>query len=352
MKTRLWGLIVLALVIVTAVVYTVFQGNQPTQVELNGFLGGEKSGLFSNPEFQDYIKDEYGITLNYRIDGSFDMVQGDIEGQDYLFPSSQLALELYQQLNRPSVEDDIVLNTPIVLYSRRLVTDALEQEGVVTVRDGVHYVNMVKLAEMIANETSWADIGIPELYGNVLVDTTDPNASNSGNMFLGLLANSLNNNQVVNTSTVDAILPQIRDIYQAIGFMQTSSSDMFNQFLRQGVGAYPIIAGYENQLLEFSKIQPDVYEQVRDQIVILYPEPTVWSSHVLIGLTDQSEVLIDALLDPQVQDLAWREHGFRTVVSGASNESNYDIPGLASEVTQIMPMPDIETMLLLMEAVK
>ncbi|MGO4938106.1 hypothetical protein ACTQ54_10930 [Fundicoccus sp. Sow4_H7] len=280
------------------------------------------------------------------------MVQGDIEGQDYLFPSSQLALELYQDLNRPLVADDIVLNTPIVLYSRRLVTNALEKEGVVTIRDGVHYVNMQMLAEMIVNRTSWADIGIPQLYGNVLVDTTDPNASNSGNMFLGLLANSLNNNQVVNENTVNDILPKIKDIYQAIGFMQTTSSDMFKQFLRQGVGAYPIIAGYENQLLEFSKLQPDVYEQVRDQIVILYPEPTVWSSHVLIGLTDQSEVLIDALIDRKVQDIAWREHGFRTVVSGANNEAVFDTPGIATEVTQIMPMPDIDTMLLLMDAIK
>lgn len=155
------------------------------------------------------------------------MVQGDIEGQDYLFPSSQLALELYQDLNRPLVADDIVLNTPIVLYSRRLVTNALEKEGVVTIRDGVHYVNMQMLAEMIVNRTSWADIGIPQLYGNVLVDTTDPNASNSGNMFLGLLANSLNNNQVVNENTVNDILPKIKDFYQAIGFMQTTSSDMF-----------------------------------------------------------------------------------------------------------------------------
>ncbi|MGO4938105.1 hypothetical protein ACTQ54_10925 [Fundicoccus sp. Sow4_H7] len=49
MKTRLWGLIVLVLVIISAVGYTLLQGNRLDEVELRGFLGGEKSGLFSNP---------------------------------------------------------------------------------------------------------------------------------------------------------------------------------------------------------------------------------------------------------------------------------------------------------------
>ena len=45
---------------------------------------------------------------------------------------------------------------------------------------------------IITEERSWKEIGLPELYGNVSIDTTDPAKSNSGNMFAGLLANTLN----------------------------------------------------------------------------------------------------------------------------------------------------------------
>ena len=31
--------------------------------------------------------------------------------------------------------------------------------------------------------------------------------------------------------------------------MEASSSDLFDQFLKTGMGAKPVIAGYENQLL-------------------------------------------------------------------------------------------------------
>ena len=49
--------------------------------------------------------------------------------------------------------------------------------------------------------------------------------------------------------------------------METSSSDLFNQFLRMGVGAKPIIAGYENQLLEYAAENPDDYEKIKVSFV-------------------------------------------------------------------------------------
>ena len=211
---------------------------------------------------------------------------------------------------------------------------------------------MTKLAGLMKDEKTWADIGLSQLYGPILVDTTDPNESNSGNMFLGLLANALNDNKPVTTASIDNVKEEITRIYNQIGYMQTSSIDMFNQFLRQGVGSFPIIAGYESQLLEFSKQEPDMYEQIRDDIIILYPEPTVWSSHVYIALTDQGKVGLNALMDKEIQTLAWKDHGFRTIVSGTENPDEFNVNGMADQVTKIMQMPNIDVMLELMEAIK
>ena len=68
--------------------------------------------------------------------------------------------------------------------------------------------------------------------------------------------------------------------------MESSSSDLFDQFLKTGMGAKPLIAGYENQLLEFAVENPDTWEQIKGDIVIMYPTPTVWSSHVYIALDE------------------------------------------------------------------
>ncbi|WP_282920596.1 substrate-binding domain-containing protein [Ignavigranum ruoffiae] len=352
MKSKFWGVLILLAVVISAIAYSLYRSQSQPEVNLNGYLGGEKSGLFKNEDFKKLIKKKYNLTLDFHVNGSYEMIQGDFSQQDYLFPSSQLALELFKNQGNSAKDDEIVLNTPIVLYSRKLVVDALIKQGIVQQESGTYYVDMPNLAQLIKEKKTWQDVGLNALNGRILVATTDPNKSNSGNMFLGLLANALNNNQAMDQQSLRNILPTIQQIYQALGYMQTSSSDMFNQFLRLGVGAYPLIAGYENQLLEFSKLQPETYQQVKDDIIILYPRPTVWSSHVYIALNDQAQVGIEALLDEEVQNLAWKEHGFRTIVAGTGDVNEFSVPGLAKEVTQIMPMPNFELMQQLMDAIK
>ena len=110
--------------------------------------------------------------------------------------------------------------------------------------------------------------------------------------------------------------------------MESSSSDLFDQFLKTGMGAKPLIAGYENQLLEFAVENPDTWEQIKGDIVIMYPTPTVWSSHVYIALDEAGTAGTDALLDEDIQRLAWEKHGFRTGV--------YDTPTDAAHYTPHM----------------
>lgn len=352
MKEKKWGLIVLILVIVGAGGYMYYQNQTPNDVAITGFIGGEKIPLVENEEFKQKVKKTYGLSMDYRKEGSLAMAEANTEGKDYLWPSSQLALELFRKNGGKDLQNEIVFNTPIVLYSRKIVVDSLINEGIVEVREGVHYIDMQKLAGLMAEEKTWADIGLNSLYGPILVDTTDPNQSNSGNMFLGLLANALNGNQPVTKATISNVKDDITRIYNQIGYMQTSSIDMFNQFLRQGVGAFPIIAGYESQLLEFSKQEAEMYEKIKDDVIILYPEPTVWSSHVYIALTENGKVGLNALVDKDIQSLAWKEHGYRTIVSGTEDPDEFHVKGMANEVTKIMQMPNIDVMLELMDAIK
>lgn len=344
-KSKWIGLIILLAVIGAAAVYLLLGGGpQPEPAVLRGYVGGEKIGLLEDEAVQDILERDYGLTLDYAKAGSLDMVAADHEGRDFLFPSSQTALEYYQQLCGAPDKSQIVFNTPIVLYTHRPILKAFQKEGLVTERDGVYYMDMAGLVAEIEAGTAWADLGLPELYGTVAVNTTDPVRSNSGNMFAGLLANVLCGG-VADADSVEAVLPRLQAIFEKLGYMEASSSDLFDQFLKTGMGAKPMIAGYENQLLEFAVENPEDWEQLKDDIVLIYPTPTVWSSHIYIALDEAGEAGIDALMDEEIQRLTWENHGFRTEVSGTgADEDHFGVPHLAAEITQVAAMPSYAAM--------
>ena len=253
MKKRMIGLALLVVImLVTGGIYMA-AGRTPQIITVDGYVGGEKIELLEDEEVQSILEEDYGVKADYSRAGSLDMMTADMDGMDYLFPSSSIAGEYYEDLHGSPEQSEIVLNTPIVLYTHRAVLDAFDSQGLISSSGSSYYIDMTKLVELIQNDTSWADIGLPELYGNISVDTTDPARSNSGNMFAALLANVLNGGQTLTQENLQTILPQLQDIFGKLGYMETSSSDLFSQFLRMGIGAKPVIAGYESQL---SNMQP------------------------------------------------------------------------------------------------
>ena len=350
MKKKIAGLILL--VVLMAVIGGIYfvTGNAPRIVSVDGYVGGEKIELLEDEEVQSVFEEKYGLNVDYSRAGSLDMMTADLSGRDYLFPSSSIALEYYEDLHGSPVQSEIVLNTPIVLYTHQIVLDAFESQGLITTDGDIHYIDMAGLLELIQNGAQWSDIGLPELYGRVSVDTTDPSKSNSGNMFAALVANVLNGGRTVTETDLDTILPELQDIFGKLGYMETSSSDLFSQFLRMGVGAEPIIAGYESQLIEYAAVYPDEYDRIRDDVVMLYPTPTVWSAHVMIALDENGQILLNAMQDEEVQDLAWKKHGFRTGNYGDIADSG-SIPadGVASSITQVAQVPSYDVMKVIIE---
>lgn len=350
MKKKIVGLILL--VVLMAVIGGIYfvTGNAPRIVSVDGYVGGEKIELLEDEEVRSVFEEKYGLNVDYSRAGSLDMMTADLSGRDYLFPSSSIALEYYEDLHGSPVQSEIVLNTPIVLYTHQIVLDAFENQGLITTDGDIHYIDMAGLLELIQNDSQWSDIGLPELYGRVSVDTTDPSKSNSGNMFAALVANVLNGGRTVTETDLDTILPELQDIFGKLGYMETSSSDLFSQFLRMGVGAEPIIAGYESQLIEYASIYPDEYDRIRDDVVMLYPTPTVWSAHVMIALDENGQILLNAMQDEEVQDLAWKKHGFRTGNYGDIADSG-SIPadGVAASITQVAQVPSYDVMKVIIE---
>jgi len=348
------GLAVLILVVlaVTAYQFVVHPGGggggAPTAgpaATVRGSIGGEKVGLLKDPQFQKILRERYGLTVDYTRSGSIDMIK-EAAGRDFLWPATQIALEMLREKGGRIEKSEILFNSPVVLYSRGPVTAALIKQGIVEkVGDTYYIVDLPKLVKTINSGTRWKELGLPELYGKVTVVSTDPTRSSSGTLFAGLLANILNGGEVVDERSVKSVLPSVKQFFARQGYMQSSSGDLFNQFLQQGMGSFPIIAGYEAQLIEFSIENAQYRDLLRKEITTLYPRPTVWSSHPFIALNANGSRLLTALQDPEIQRLAWERHGFRSGLIGVQNDPKVlQVNGVPATVQNVIPTPSPKTM--------
>jgi hypothetical protein len=339
------GILILAGIIAYAVW---FKSTAMPQLTLKGIIGSEKSGFLENERVKQILKNKYGITIDYTREGSVEMVSSPVKDDiDFLWPSSQVALEIFKTTQPAKLaKSDLIFNSPIVIYSWDMVVNALVSKGIVTKEKDVYYItNMPSLIQYIRKGEKWADIGLTDLYGKLNIITTDPTTSNSGIMYAGLLANIINGDVVDDDKSLDTLLPILREVFNKQGFQQTSSGFLFEQFLKTGVGQYAMIAGYENQVIEFSLQHKDIWPQLNNKIKILYPLPTVWSEHPLIALNRKATVLLDALKDEEIQKIAWEEHGFRTGLVGVQNNAKIiKVTGIAETIKQTVPMPKAAVM--------
>lgn len=318
---------------------------RPVQT-VKGYMGGEKTGFLANPEIQRILRDRYRLQVDATPLGSLDMVRADTTNLDFLWPSNEVALELYKEQHGGTAKSDLIFNSPIVFYSWDVVTDALVQKGIVKPEGAIYYIdNMPQLAQDLVSDKPWSEMGLPQLFGNFSIISSDPTKSNSGNMFAGLFANMLLGGKVADTSTIEEVLPQVKGYYTSLGYLEPGSGDVFKRFLRAGVGDKPIIVGYESQLIEFSIQNEANRDEILKRIRIIYPRPTVWSSHPLIILTPNGDALSKALQDPEIQKIAWEQHGFRSGLIGIQNDPKVlNIIGVPASITSVMPLPRPQVM--------
>ena len=76
------------------------------------------------------------------------------------------------------------------------------------------------------------------VYFRLWLLPTAPWRSNSGNLFAGLIANILCGG-VADQSNIEGVLPRLRAIFERLGYMESSSADLFDQFLKMGMGPNP-----------------------------------------------------------------------------------------------------------------
>lgn len=350
-------IIAVILIVIAALSYKAFHVDeflaQPTRgadVTVKIMIGGEKMAFIANPKVITVLKSKYGLTIDASKVGSIDMVASTNPGVDALWPSSQIASELFRLHGGVPIADETIFNSAVVMYASTIVADALVAAKIAEKREGsVYVIDCKRLFDTDASALTWASLNLSRINGKVKVYSSDPMKTNSGLMFAALLANILNGGEVVTDQELPSIKPKVSAYFKRLGTMERSTSDLFQSFLSNPMFK-PIIIGYENQVVEYALQHPEHRELLRSQIQVLYPVPTVWSSHPFIALTSNGKRVIEALKDPEIQKIAWEEHGFRSGLLGATNDPRVlTVGGIPKTVDSIISVPAAPVMQKIMD---
>jgi hypothetical protein len=320
----------------------------PDLTLVEGYGGPLKRNFVTDPEVAQILDDRYGLEFNLVPLGSIDILMMACSGtlkdsDDFLWAGDQSTLDIYRENGGTMVSWSNIYTSPLVLYSWAPIVDALVAAGIAQLQpSGGYTVDFPLLVEDMMQGMTWAQIGLPQpqYYGQVLVRTSDPTRSNSGYLFAGLLATILNGGTVATPATVGPLVPLVADYFGRLGYMVSTTDDLFTQFMRDQT---PIVAAYESQIMEFSRQNPSgQYQQMLKDVRILYPVPTVVATHPLIARTENGMSLLDALKDEDIQRLAWKRHGQRPgVLSVDFDPTATGVPGILKDIASVsMPVHD------------
>ncbi len=279
--------------------------------------------------------DHYAYSINSSGVSKYDaLFASDQRFFDYYKLSPDKSADPKESDRYTSIGGGIALSTPIVVYSWKDVAEALINEGIVTLTDGTYYItDMPKLLQYILEGKKWSEIGLKLLYGNVNIASTDPVTSSPGATYYGLLLSIMCENQI-NETTIAENLPKLKDFYEKSGYMNNTPADLFERYLKEGMGAYPMIVDYEKSMIDFANSNPNGFNQVKDDVVVLYPAPTIWNSHCVNTFTENGEAFYKVFEDEEIGQIAWDKYGFRTGITGGNFDvSSIGINGVPQKIT-------------------
>ena len=282
--------------------------------KINGVSGSEKLPLFQDERTISVLAESpYHMQTHVEKAGSRQIATSfDLERYDFAFPAGIPAAEKIlreRHINRSFQP----FFTPMVIASWKPIAQILMANGIVEQRNKAYFiVNMNKLFNLIIEKKRWNELNQSESYPankSILVTTTDIRQSNSAAMFLALASYVLNGNAIVQNETqVAGIIDRLAGLFMRQGFTENSSAVPFQDYLTMGPGKTPMVMVYEAQFL-YEASKPN--SAISDDMVLLYPEPTLFTKHILIPFSATGERLGQALTtDEKLQQIATK-HGLR-----------------------------------------
>lgn len=275
---------------------------------VRGVIGSEKEDFFRDPQVVAALL-EHHLRVDYLKAGSREIVGRDLSGLDFAFPAGVPAADALRKRVRAQQVYD-VFYTPVVIASFQPILGLLEQNGLAKAQGTYGTLDMAALLRVMVAGTRWNALKGASAYPSsrsLLVTTTDVRTSNSAAMYLALVSDLLNGGQVAQAGSLGTLMPQVAPLFLRQGYQESSSAGPFEDYQALGAGKTPLVNIYESQYLAAAR------EKTLPQgAVLLYPQPGIFSKHVLIPLTPAGARLGEVLAnDPALQRLAARA-GYRT----------------------------------------
>lgn len=285
------------------------------QQPVKGLSGSEKLPFFKDSETISLLSEEpHFLHVDVEKAGSRQIATSfNLAEYDFAFPAGVPAAEKIRREHKVSKSFQPFF-TPMVIASWKPIAEILIANGIVKQRDNAYYiVDMNKLFQLIISKTRWNELQNSDAYPankSILVTTTDIRKSNSAAMYLALSSYVLNGNTIVqNEAQADKIIKQLAELFLRQGFTENSSAVPFQDYLTMGPGKTPMVMMYEAQFLH-EAMKPN--SAIRKDMLLLYPEPTLFTKHVLLSMTEAGSKLGEALLNDEKIHSVATKHGLRT----------------------------------------
>jgi hypothetical protein len=237
-----------------------------------------------------------------------------------ILDSSSLPHDHYNIFTSPMV---------IVTYKKivQLLTSSPERIAVPAEQGKVVIFDVAKYLDAVGRKLLWNQLGGNVPYANpnrFLLDTTDPEHSNSGGMFAAMASAALNKGQLISGlhqgENIDQI-PGLRtttpqgpselvDSFREQGIKETHTPDLLNRFLTGGIdSSYPMVLVYEGDFVHTMLSGQDI--KSRDDLALMYPDPLVEADNHLISWTQVGRDFVNVLKQDTKLRTLEEQYGYR-----------------------------------------
>jgi hypothetical protein len=295
----------------------VIPGQEQKLHEVKGLIGSEKEEFFRDPQtITALAKAPWNLKVTVGKSGSREIASTPnlAKQYDFVFPAGVSAAEKIKRDQNVSKSAQVFF-TPMTIASWKPIADILITNNIVKKRGDAYYiVDMNALFALINQDKRWTDLKGSEQYPtnkSILVATTDLRTSNSAAMYLALASYILNNNAVIQSEAqIDPLVTKLASLFMRQGFSENSTETVFQDYLTMGMGKSPLVMIYEAQYLREANKEGNI--AIRPDMVLLYPEPTLFTKHIIIPFSPEGEKLAEALTTDETLQKIAIAHGLRT----------------------------------------
>jgi len=343
--------IVVAAVLTIAVVATIVvavSGGSPKRklVIVRGAIDSEKKQFFDDPRVKAVFA-KHGFDVQMVPAGSRAIATTfDLSKYDFAFPAGSPAAEKIRT-DRKITASYVPFFTPMVVATFTPIAQLLAKAGVAHDRGGSWTLDVKGFLHMVKNNTRWDSLPGNTTYPStkhIFITSTDIATSNSAAMYASIASYVANNNSPVDSPVqVDGVVNDVSPLFLKQGYTEQSSESLFEDYLSIGIGKTPMEIIYEAQYVARAAANDG---SIQPTMVLMYPDPDVFSKHTLVPLTANGDAVGRLLTnDPSLQQLAV-DNGFRTAKPAAFADfvKQHNVAAVQTQLLNVIDPPTYDNL--------